>query len=120
LFLLYIFDAIIDIKNIINLDELSLFTYLNSSIEIKENETELFKTIIKNINEYNWDILYSCEEPVILGQLLFEWLKNSIIFIFNHENIEKIDDNFENFDKCLNTCENQTLILFSSFIKLNL
>ena len=118
LFLLYIFDAIIDIKNKINLDELSLYTYLNSSIEIKDNETELFKTIIKNINEYNWDILYSCEEPVILGQLLFEWLKNSIIFIFNHENIEKIDDNFENFDKCLNTCENQTLILFSSFIKL--
>ena len=94
LFLLYIFDSIIDIKNKINIDELSLYTYLNSSLELKENDTELFNTIIKNINEYNWDILYSCEEPVILGQLLFDWLKNSVKFIFNNENVQKINENF--------------------------
>ena len=118
LFLLYIFDSIIDIKNKINIDELSLYTYLNSSLELKENDTELFNTIIKNINEYNWDILYSCEEPVILGQLLFDWLKNSVKFIFNNENVQKINENFNFFDKCLSTCENQTLIIFSNFIKL--
>ena len=118
LFLLYIFDSIIDIKNKINIDELSLYTYLNSSLELKENDTELFNTIIKNINEYNWDILYSCEEPVILGQLLFDWLKNSVKFIFNNENVQKINENFNIFDKCLSTCENQTLIIFSNFIKL--
>ena len=118
LFLLYIFDSIIDIKNKINIDELSLYTYLNTSLELKENDTELFNTIIKNINEYNWDILYSCEEPVILGQLLFDWLKNSVKFIFNNENVQKINENFNIFDKCLSTCENQTLIIFSNFIKL--
>ena len=118
LFLLYIFDSIIDIKNKINIDELSLYTYLNSSLELKENDTELFNTIIKNINEHNWDILYSREEPVILGQLLFDWLKNSVKFIFNNENVQKINENFNFFDKCLSTCENQTLIIFSNFIKL--
>ena len=120
LFLLYIFDSIIDIKNKLNIDELSLYTHLNSSINIKENDYdyELFNTIIKNINEYNWDILYSCEEPTILGILLFDWLRNSIKFIFNHENVEKINENFDDFDKCLNTCENQTLLIFDNFIKL--
>ena len=68
------------------------------------------------MNEYNWDILYSCEDPLILGHLLFDWLKNSIKFIFNVENIIKIKNNLEDFDKCLKIYENQTLIIFCNFI----
>ena len=32
--------------------------------------------------------------------------------------MQKINENFDNFDKCLNTCENQTLLIFDNFIKL--
>ena len=32
--------------------------------------------------------------------------------------MQKINENFNFFDKCLSTCENQTLIIFSNFIKL--
>ena len=32
--------------------------------------------------------------------------------------MQKINENFNIFDKCLSTCENQTLIIFSNFIKL--
>ena len=116
LFLLYIFDAIVDIKNKIKIDELSLYNYLNSSFNTNEAETELINTIIKNVNEYNWDILYSCEDPLILGHLLFDWLKHSIKYIFNDENISKIKDNLEDFEKGLKIYENQTLIVFCNFI----
>ena len=75
-------------------------------------------TIIKNVNEYNWDILYSCEEPIILKELLFDWLKNSIEYIFNPENISKLDDNFLDFEKQLKTCEYQTLLIVCKFLKL--
>ena len=118
LFLIYIFDSIIDIKNKIKIDELSLYNYLNGSINVNETDTELINTIIKNVNDYNWDILYSCEEPIILKELLFDWLKNSIEYIFNQDNISKINDDLLDYDKQLKTCEYQTLIIICKFIKL--
>ena len=118
LFLLYIFDSIIDIKNKLKIDELSLYNYLNGSINANEADEELINLIIKNVNEYNWDILYSCEEPIILKEILFDWLKNSIKYVFNPENISEINENFDNYEKCLKTCEYQTLIIIYKFIKL--
>ena len=118
LFILYTFDSLIDIKHKTKIDELSLYNYLNSSSKETEIDIELLNTIIKNVNDYNWDILYSCEEPIILKELLFDWLKNSIEFLFNPENIAKIEDNLLDFDKNLKTCEYQTLIIICKFIKL--
>ena len=118
LFLLYIFDSIIDIKNKLKIDELSLYNYLNGSINANEADEELINLIIKNVNEYNWDILYSCGEPIILKEILFDWLKNSIKYVFNPENISEINENFDNYEKCLKTCEYQTLIIIYKFIKL--
>ena len=118
LFLIYIFDALIDIKNKTNIDELTLYNYLNSSLTKNETDSELMNTIIKNVNNYNWDILYSCEEPLILKELLFDWLTNSIEYVFNPENISKINENLSNFEKELKTCEYQTLLIIVKFIKL--
>jgi hypothetical protein len=83
-----------------------------------ETDSELMNTIIKNVNNYNWDILYSCEEPLILKELLFDWLTNSIEYVFNPENISKINENLSNFEKELKTCEYQTLLIIVKFIKL--
>ena len=118
LFLIYIFDSLIDIKNKTNIDELTLYNYLNSSLTKNETDSELMNTIIKNVNNYNWDILYSCEEPLILKELLFDWLTNSIEYVFNPENISKINENLSNFEKELKTCEYQTLLIIVKFIKL--
>ena len=118
LFLIYIFDSLIDIKNKTNIDELTLYNYLNSSLTKNETDSELMNTIIKNVNNYNWDILYSCEEPLILKELLFDWLTNSIEYVFNPENISKINENLSNFEKELKTCEYQTLLIIGKFIKL--
>ena len=118
LFLIYIFDSLIDIKNKTNIDELTLYNYLNSSLTKNETDSELMNTIIKNVNDYNWDILYSCEEPLILKELLFDWLTNSIEYVFNPENIAKINDNLSDFEKELKTCEYQTLLIIVKFIKL--
>ena len=108
----------IDIKNKTNIDELTLYNYLNSSLTKNETDSELMNTIIKNVNNYNWDILYSCEEPLILKELLFDWLTNSIEYVFNPENISKLNENLSNFEKELKTCEYQTLLIIVKFIKL--
>ena len=118
LFLIYLFDALVDIKNKTNIDELTLYNYLNNSLNKNETDSELMNTIIKNVNNYNWDILYSCEEPLILKELLFDWLTNSIEYVFNPENIAKINDNLSDFEKELKTCEYQTLLIIGKFIKL--
>ena len=119
LFLIYIFDSLIDIKNKNQIDDFSLYKCLNGSLEVNENGNELITTMAKNINEYNWDILYSCEDPIILCELLYEWLNNSIQYVIDPKNISEINcDSLDISDlqKKLKTCEFQTIILIVKFL----
>jgi hypothetical protein len=117
LFLIYIFDSIIDIKNKNNLDDYSLYKCLNRSYIMQDGD-ELIDIIEKNINKYNWDILYSCEEPIILGELLYMWLQNSIEYVIDPKNISEINEDFSDFGKILKTCEYQTILLIIKFLSL--
>ena len=118
LFLIYIFDSIIDIKNKFNLDEVSLYKCLNCSITSEENNKELLEVMKENINKYNWDILYSCEDPIILCQLLYQWLTNSIINVIDPQNIKNIQNNFTDFNEILKLCEYQTILMIVKFLSL--
>ena len=120
LFLMYIFDSIIDIKNKNKIDDYSLYKCLNGSLVISENGNELISTIAKNINEYNWDILYSCEDPIILCELLYQWLKESIKYVIDPKEISEINDDdmtdLSKIEKKLKTCEFQTIIIICKFL----
>ena len=118
LFLLYIFDSIIDIKNKNNLDDYSLYKYLNGSMTIHENAKELINTLSKNINDYNWNILYSCEDPIILCELLNQWLLNSIEYVIEPQHIMDINEDLSDYENKLKTCENQTLLIINKFLSL--
>ena len=118
LFLIYIFDSILDIKSKNNLDDYSLYKCLNGSLIIHENSKELIQTLAKKINEYNWEILYSCEDPLILCELLYQWLQNSIQYVIDPKNISDINEDLSDYDKILKTCENQTIKLISKFLYL--
>ena len=122
LFLMYIFDSIIDIKNKNKIDDYSLYKCLNGSLVVDENGNgnELISTIAKNINEYNWEILYSCEDPIILCELLYQWLKTSIQYVIDPKEISEISDNdmkeLSQIEKKLKTCEFQTIIIICKFL----
>ena len=118
LFLIYIFDSIIDNKNKNNIDDCSLYKCLNGSITIHENANELIDTLAKNINDYNWDILYSCEDPIILCELLYKWLQKSIEYVIDPKNIFEIENNFSDYEQKLKTCEYQTILLINKFLSL--
>ena len=118
LFLLYIFDSIIDIKNKNDIDVYSLYKCLNGSLTIHENAKELINTLSKNINQYNWNILYSCEDPIILCELLNQWLHDSIIFVIDPKNISHIKEDLSDYENKLKTCENQTLLIINKFLTL--
>ena len=118
LFLIYIFDSIIDIKNKNNIDDYSIYKCLNGSLIMHESGQDLINTISKNINEYNWDILYSCEDPIILCELLYQWLQKSIDYVIDPKNINAINDNFSDYEQILKTCEYQTILIINQFFLL--
>ena len=118
LFLIYIFDSIIDIKKKNNIDDYSLYKCLNGSLIMHESGHDLINTIENNINEYNWDILYSCEDPIILCELLYKWLQKSIDYVIDPKNINEINDNFSDFEQKLKTCEYQTILIINKFLLL--
>ena len=91
LFLLYIFDRIIQIKIEKNLDSKSLINSfivkeINKDVEINMNN------LIKEINKHNWDSINKCQDLKLLGKLLFKWLNNSINYIINPAHIFSIDE----------------------------
>jgi len=92
IFLLYIFDRIIQIKKEKKIDEKTLY---NSLISKENNKADQLKIeeLIKEINKYNWDSLNKYEDLKILGKLLFKWLNNSINYVINPEEISLIDEN---------------------------
>lgn len=73
---------------------------------------------INNINKYNWDILYTCEDPIILCELLFQWLQDSIEYVIDPKNISEMSNDLSDYQQILKTCEFQTLLLINKFLKL--
>ena len=111
LFLLYIFDRIIQIKKDQNIDEITLNKLLINK-EIDEGEENNIKNMIKEINNYNWDVINKCNDLKILGRLLFKWLNNSINYVVNINEIsqnelsnsisfESLKDNTKNIIQCI-------------------
>ena len=90
IFLLYIFDRIIQIKNEKKLEEKILNNSLSDK-EIKKEEEKIIEDLIKEINNYNWEAIKKCQDIKILSKLLFKWLNNSINFVFNPKIISLID-----------------------------
>ena len=91
LFLLYIFDRIIQIKIDKKLDSKSL---INSLIEkeINKDDEIYMNNLIKEINMHNWDSINKCQDLKLLGKLLFKWLNNSLNYIINPTHILSIDE----------------------------
>ena len=91
LFLLYIFDRIIQIKIEKKLDSKSLINSLIDK-ELNKDEEINMDNLIKDINKHNWDSINNCQDLKLLGKLLFKWLHNSINYIINPADILSFDE----------------------------
>lgn len=116
LFLLYIFDAIIELKkkkNTNNENE-NIGKYF-SNIDAQELDKNVSK-IVSDINKYKWDSLYQCEDISVLHKTLFFWLRKSIKHVIDPENVNKLDDSYKDYHKVLRTYEQEILLfIFKSF-----
>ena len=86
LFLLYIFDRIIQLKNKNKIDDKTMNILLSDKV-IKKEEENIIERIKKEINKYNWESINKIEDIKILGKLLFAWLNNSINYVINPKDI---------------------------------
>ena len=101
LFLLYIFDRIIQLKNEKKIDNKNMNSLLSSK-DISNDELVNIEDLIKEINKYNWESINKIEEIQKLSKLLFKWLNNSINYVINPTEISMINNDdyssvFENF-----------------------
>ena len=90
-FLLYIFDRIIQIKNENKFDENKIINSLLDYNNITKEEEIKIENLIKEINNYNFNEINKCNDLKILGYLLFKWLNKSINYVIS-PNIFKDND----------------------------
>ena len=128
LFIQYIFNAILVLKNSINLELTTVYKALNGTSDIKENLNIYLNPIIESINAGNYENLNTINDIVILSELLYLWLENSIYYVIEDKNLDHFDFSkkdesdfniiFEkNFNK-LKIYEKETILFFINFIYL--
>ena len=128
LFIQYIFNAILVLKNSNELDLTTIYKTLNGTSDIIKNLNNYLNPIIESINAGNFNILNTIEDIVILSELLYLWLENSIDFVIEDKNLDifdfskKDESDFnkifeDNFNK-LKIYEKDTILFFINFIYL--
>ena len=128
LFIQYIFNAILVLKNSNELDLTTIYKTLNGTSDIIKNLNNYLNPIIESINAGNFDILNTIEDIVILSELLYLWLEKSIDFVIEDKNLDifdfskKDESDFnkifeDNFNK-LKIYEKDTILFFINFIYL--
>ena len=128
LFIQYIFNAILVLKNSNELDLTTIYKTLNGTSDIIKNLNNYLNPIIESINAGNFNILNTIEDIVILSELLYLWLEKSIDFVIEDKNLDNFDFSkkdesdfnkiFEdNFNK-LKIYEKETILFFINFIYL--
>lgn len=119
IFLLYIFDRIIQIKNENKYDENKIFNSLINYNNITKEEEIIIQNIIKEINNYNFDEIKNYNDLKILGYLLFKWLNKSIKYVFSSETFKPFNDNnyLSNFQK-LNDSTKTIIDCICKFLRL--
>ena len=128
LFIQYIFNAILVLKNSNELDLTTIYKTLNGTSDIIKNLNNYLNPIIESINAGNFNILNTIEDIVILSELLYLWLEKSIDYVIEDKNLDNFDFSkkdesdfnkiFEdNFNK-LKIYEKETILFFINFIYL--
>jgi hypothetical protein len=119
IFLLYIFDGIIHIKKEKNIDTKIIGDLLVNKENNDEEENKI-KELIKQINNYNWEVIYKCGDIKILGKILFKWLNNSINYVLQPKEILSNNyDMLKDSSKQILNCISKFLILLESDKKEN-
>lgn len=96
-FLLYVFDRVIQIKNKDKISEKSMYDIFLNENASKDDE-EKINNIIEEINKNNWEEVNKCEDLKLLNNILFKWLNHSIKYVINPKEISNLnkDNNSSN------------------------
>ena len=119
LFLLYLFDSIVELSKNKEIDLKELYKN-NDNLENKsEEKTKLVEDTIKEINNYNFEILYKLKDLGVINEILFKWFNNSINYVIPSEKIEELKENeYGAYEKIFDAYEKETLRFICEFLAL--
>ena len=113
-------DKIIQIKNKEGLTNDKLYQILNGMNQISKEEISQLKIIKKEINKNNWELLNGNENLLIITELLFSWINESVIECINPKKIERLwSKSSKIFNDNINKENNQNSNSFDEFMKGN-
>ena len=82
---------------------LNIYKSLNGSIDVSDAQYIQINSIIKNANNGNWKPLKTCNDILVLGEILFIWLDDCVkACIFPGTIQELYDNNKKLFSRKLN------------------
>ena len=84
----YSFDAILYIKKKNNISLSSIFKSFYGDMKIKKNIDKYLDPLKENINNGNWNVLKSCDDIIIIIELLYYWMYKCVAFCINPKEIE--------------------------------
>ena len=65
----------------------------------------ILEPIIEKINIGKWNILKSCDNIIIISELIYKWLNTRVEYCINPKNILKVKKDLSNIDKWLKKCK---------------
>ena len=118
--LLICLDKIIQIKNKNGIKNDKLYQILNGMNKISKEEINQLQIIKKEINKNNWELLNINENLLIITELLFSWINESVIECINPKKIERLwNKSSKLFNDKINKENNQNTNSFDEFMKGN-
>ena len=109
-------NRILELKKNNTVTNILIYKALNGSFDVSDENYANINSIIQNINNGNWVPLKSCDDVIILSEILFIWLDDCVKACIFPGTIQELYDN----NKKLFSRKSNFLDLIIDFKKLNM
>ena len=109
-------NRILELKKNNSVSNILIYKALNGSFDISDENYANINSIIQNVNNGNWIPLKTCDDVIILAEILFIWLDDCVKACIFPGTIQELYDNNK---KCFSRKMN-FLDLITDFKKLNM
>ena len=116
LILQYAFDAILNIKKKNNISVSSIFKCLNGNMKINKKIDNYLEPIIESINNGNWKIFKSCDDIIIIIELIYLWLGECVKFCIDPIELSNLGNDL--YNKSFADYEIKIINLITNFINI--
>ena len=92
-------NRILELKKNNTVTNILIYKALNGSFDVSDENYANINSIIQNINNGNWVPLKSCDDVIILSEILFIWLDDCVKACIFPGTIQELYDNNKKYQK---------------------